>query len=156
MINKLWCVAKNGLVEPYEVDIIKETPKTYMIFSGIKQRIYKDDYGGYNEYCDYFIEEEKARKHYENIIWQQDFGNIKRTDTLRLPSWEEIQKRLEADIFFHVCSFDAILMFVSDMRIIINNYGYITLEKVYNEKLTKENYINACEICKKLFLGESK
>ena len=91
---------------------------------------------------------------HEEAEWYLQFGDITRTETLNLPTWEKIQKRLEADTSFNVYSFDEILMFVSDMRIIINNYGYKKLVKVYDEKLTKENYIKACEICKKLFLGE--
>lgn len=93
---------------------------------------------------------------HEEAEWYLQFGNITRTETLSLPAWGKIQKRLEADTSFNVCSFDEILMFISDMRIIIHNYGYKKLVKVYDKKLTKENYIKACEICKKLFLGEEE
>lgn len=163
MNNKLWCVAKNGLAEPYEVDIIKETPKTYMISSnGIKRRIYKDDSGGYHEYCRYFIEEEKARKYYENIIWRQGFSNIRRrvtytyTEILSLPIWEEIIKKVGNCGTHVIVEFNsknkpdnyALCIGASNNRIILTNYK--------SWKLTKENYIKACKICRRLFLGEEE
>lgn len=91
----------------------------------------------------------------EEAEWELEFGNITRTETLSLPTWEEIEKDLKN------CS-DGEYVIVDDDRVtfvyyklkkkpklsIIANFDAIEFDA------TKENYIEACKLAKKLFLGE--
>jgi len=86
----------------------------------------------------------------EEAEWALEFGNITREEKLSLPSWEEIKKG-RATFFSDVNH----LGFITPLDIIvINEYddGSKTLLKT---PLTKENYIEACRLAKKLFLGEN-
>ena len=97
----------------------------------------------------------------EDVEFSLEFQNITRTETLNLPTWEEIE-------------YDKIGRFIYSFHI-KNNYKFfgkltiwkniqlITIEGLvqgcqyelyFDEPLTKENYLEACKIAKKLFLGE--
>lgn len=83
------------------------------------------------------------------------YQNITRTETLSLPTWEEIKKEGSSPFF----AVDVFLGFITPLKvIIINKYGNGSgegyIEKIFEKPLTKENYYAACELCRKLFLGE--
>ena len=91
----------------------------------------------------------------EEAEWELEFGNITRTETLRLPSWEYWQKvskyGMYAMSFFdkenHYCE----LQILETIKVVKWGYGR-TVE--FENSVSKENYIEACRLCKKLFLGE--
>jgi len=110
---------------------------------------YKNDYYNCNltrSIDDLFETKEEAEEYLE-------FGNITRTERLDLPTWEEFNKK---GCFYFVGK----------------NYSFYQIYKRYNKihlewsddetyymtiqewKLTKENYLEARRLCKKLFLGE--
>ena len=78
-----------------------------------------------------------------------------RTETLELPMWEDVQEMLKAN-----CSIYEIIK-KYDIELVIEKSKYFPAQiKLYadNEKfnwnLSKENYIEACELCLRLFSGE--
>lgn len=80
----------------------------------------------------------------------------KQTETLSLPSWEEIKKKFKNNHKFGghlIVEFDDI-----QLMIFIDNYSkkFIELTNQHRKPLTKDNYIEACKLAKKLFLGEVK
>ncbi len=90
--------------------------------------------------------------------WEEEFGNITRTETLKLPTWEEFQQ--SKDIVFHNRDSEYSLYLNKEgknkvmIRIwqerINSEYGVC----IWGERATKENYTLACRKCKELFLGE--
>lgn len=89
----------------------------------------------------------------EEAEWQSEFSNITRTETLKLPTWEEFCKA--PNLKFCGAEHNLYHLF-SDLK-------WLWLEQVvdedwtiglYLERATKENYIEACRLAKKLFLGE--
>ena len=84
--------------------------------------------------------------------FELEFGNITRTETLKLPTWEEIDAGYELE-FGNSC----LEVYKTGNRILVKTdkdcysdlYAYI-----FDEPATKENYLEACELCRKLFLGE--
>ena len=87
----------------------------------------------------------------EEAEWEFEFGNITRTETLKLPSWEEFKKERFVEFFYN--EYDYMLQYQNISKKIAlyerNNKG-----DYYLSEATKENYIEACRIAKKLFLGE--
>ena len=100
---------------------------------------------------DWDISLDKLFETKEDAEFALKYRNITRTETLSLPSWEE----------FKIVHF-------------IDNVGtHYELEKIRNKicldfsndgeyyikdlqwEATKENYLQACELCRKLFLGEN-
>lgn len=106
-------------------------------------------------YHKYNIKEESAE-------WHKEFGNITRTETLKLPTWEEfIQNKKFVDgneIYFYDDIGMKYKLFKTQS--LNPNMIYLLEEGIQgdyvNEKyeLTKENYTLACRKCKELFLGE--
>ena len=96
----------------------------------------------------------------EEAEWELKFGNITRTETLRLPSWEEAQDK---DFHFcylyqveHFCFYIDIYNFTNEFRIRCSHGIHLddyVFDKTFDLR-DKENYIEACKLCKKLFLGE--
>ena len=88
----------------------------------------------------------------EEAEWELEFGNITRTERLKLPSWEE------KDVFFEFTDKDGndIDLTICYGKILIQYYNKdnIMTKEYFNKPLTKENYIEACRLCKKLFIGE--
>ena len=97
--------------------------------------------------------------------WELEFGNVTRTEKLELPSWEDTETEQfyvfgwwHGDVELAMRRFDAdddceylIVEHKSD-KYKENLYGQkvkIVFKKPYN----RENYIEACRLCKKLFLG---
>ena len=102
----------------------------------------------------------------EEAEWELEFGNITRTETLRLPTWKEFLKD-NFGIRFYYKSREFCLHKVRysaddnnpQWKINIyedycDDYDTVAWEKEWD--LTKENYIEACRLAKKLFLGEVK
>ena len=78
------------------------------------------------------------------------YKRIPRTEYLDLPDWEEIHYKLDLD-FIDKNKNKLVFRVRENFIDIINDkkkriYGY--------DNATKENYISACLLCKKLFLGE--
>ena len=105
----------------------------------------------------------------EDAEFERDFKDIRRTEVLNLPTWEEIQKK-RYDITFRIK--DDIITFTNQWyegyNIEMNSdplrneltKWYMTVEgdyKCYFDKLmSKENYLEACKVAKELFLkGEN-
>lgn len=88
----------------------------------------------------------------EEAEWELEFGNITRTEILKVPTWEEFRK-LGSFEFYGYHQRRTILFYdiVDDMIKLDNGNGdWYLFMKNHN----KENYIEACKLCKKLFLGE--
>lgn len=89
----------------------------------------------------------------EDAEFALEFQNITRTETLNLPTWEELNIIDEIKIngeygkryIVQVDEYD-ISIYASD------GYDFILYKRF---ERTKENYIKACTIARKLFLGES-
>ena len=100
--------------------------------------------------CDEFLENDESL-----LYWEKEFGCIKRTEKLELPTWEEIKvdfidnKRELGNYVvcvFDDCSIDIVVCCTGDIMISIYEINF------YKE-LTKENYTLACRKAKELFLG---
>lgn len=87
------------------------------------------------------IETEKFKKEFQNII---------REEILNLPTFEEL-KQIEKFEFKSADGYKYAILFVSNAKKLILT-GLI--ENKYYGEATKENYLEACKIAKKLFLGE--
>lgn len=101
----------------------------------------------------------------EDAEWELEFSNITRTETLSLPTWEEFCGcKCSNEFTFFANGFEYNLFATvrnkecgePDTLIIgINNLkmacGY---DEIFEKPLTKETYIEACKLAKKLFLGE--
>lgn len=79
--------------------------------------------------------------------------------SINLPSWEEIITDEKYKCFGFICFESNNIKIVVKLPNENDDYEHISI--AYNDKLidywgkaTKENYIKACEICRKLFLGE--
>lgn len=91
----------------------------------------------------------------EDAEWALRYKNIPRTEYLNLPTWEEIENDLKN------CS-DGDYVIVDDDRVTFVYYklkkkpklSIITNFDAIEFNATKDNYIKACELCRKLFLGE--
>lgn len=92
----------------------------------------------------------------EEAEWQLEFGNITRTETLELPTWEEVCKRKEEMKCWGrktIAEFDG-----EEVNIVVPvsqpDKTYIEIYGRFCRLFTKENYTEACRLAKKLFLGE--
>lgn len=89
----------------------------------------------------------------EEAEWCLEFGNITRTETLSLPTWEEFITMVSncEDFDFHTSKHKAV-----SMRVINRNYLVVEscFNRYYDNELTKENYIKACRVANDLFLGK--
>lgn len=102
-------------------------------------------------------------KEQEKLDWYLEFGNITRTETLSLPSWEEFNKIKELYFIFYVKQYEYTIFgtvkkteFGKCDTLIISKENHkmsCGYDEIFEAEYTKENYIEACEICKKLFLG---
>ena len=95
----------------------------------------------------------------EEFDWLLEFGNIQRTETLSLPTWEDMQNKIQSNGFGNkvIANFDSYVFEYKkslNLQVVIGiNLGSETL---YYGDLTKENYLEACRLAKKLFLGEKE
>lgn len=96
----------------------------------------------------------------ENCEEYAEFGNITRTDTLKMPTWNEFSKWDKSVKFFSNGTKYSMYVFVknkntNNCRIIIYADNGEQDWIVFEQPLTKENYDNARRICVNLFRGES-
>ena len=93
----------------------------------------------------------------EDADFALEFQNITRTETLNLPTWEELNKKVDTipNMFWQIAKCSEFILFLQTDKI-LNNTQIILRgnDDTYNWCLTKENYLEACKIAKKLFLGE--
>ena len=93
----------------------------------------------------------------EELDWEKEFGCIVRTQTISLPTWEEVISDLKDVPFgdYVIREFENVLLIYYRCK---NNEDIIGLykSKDYGEEwiATKENYTLACRKAKELFLGE--
>lgn len=89
------------------------------------------------------------------------YKNISRIDYLHLPLYEDFIKKYQTlgenliedeKCVMFTSAAETYSLYATDNEVWVgkDNSG----ERVFNDKLTKENYEKACEICRKLFLGE--
>lgn len=89
----------------------------------------------------------------EEAEWELEFGNITRTEKLELPTWERFTKNPYHPYFTITGKY--------------THHGYVEVDfNAKNEKVisvcgkyfdfTYAGYLEACRLCKKLFLGEEK
>ena len=84
----------------------------------------------------------------EDAEFALEFQNIPRTETLNLPTWKKFKKDE---------SFQFSDKYGSDWDLYIYSSGIIVLlngNKTYYFNNSKQGYLEACKIAKKLFLGE--
>ena len=93
----------------------------------------------------------------EEAEWHLKFSNITRTETVSLPSWEELNNDLKdcPDGEYVIVDDDKVTFTYHKLKeksklTIIESLDAIEFDA------TKENYIKACELAKKLFLGEEE
>lgn len=99
-------------------------------------------------FCSYrlqFLEEDV-----ETEKFKLEFQNITRTETLSLPTFEEL-KKFEVLDFKAKDGYQYTIYYISGFKTLA--ITGITGNKYYGEA-TKENYLEACKIAKNLFLGE--
>lgn len=98
----------------------------------------------------------------ENIKWYLKFGNIKRTQTLSLPSWEEIfaDKKILYNGIYNCYWLDNAWKYGIEICAYIKNNdfknGQIRVNGTYFNGITKKNYLKACILARKLYLKEQK
>ena len=83
----------------------------------------------------------------EDAEFALKYQDITRTETLSLPTWEEFVNSGKSIVFR-----DA----YGDIQELNQYNREININEQYCGYLTKENYLAACELCRKLFLGEDK
>ena len=89
----------------------------------------------------------------EDAEFVKEFKNITRTETLNLPTWEEL--KIIDEIKIYAGNGKRYLVQADEYDISVyasDRYDFILYKRL---KRTKENYIKACTIARKLFLGES-
>ena len=85
-----------------------------------------------------------------------EFKGIERIETLSLPSWEEMSESWYNEFKFvggNGLAYSLVVVNGGDKCIIIRDNLYLD-QRFYVDGTTKENYIKACKVAKKLFLGE--
>ena len=97
-----------------------------------------------------------TRKRYDRLFETKEeaefalrYQNITRTETLSLPTWEEI-KKYGRFTFEGKDKTKYTLYYISGFNT-LSLVGYIT---EYYGDFTLDNYYKCCELCRKLFLGE--
>ena len=76
-----------------------------------------------------------------------------RTEELNLPTWEEIEKIKEKDVY--IIAKPKEMRFYIDYKFLIPQIKLCTLEDVFYWNLDEEGYLSACDLCIKLFKGEA-
>ena len=146
----IYCVDWGNYIEELELCAKDEIAIIGEVYNEPKEclRHYRGKYGGSDAYMfkNLFATKEEAE-------WHKEFGNITRTETLKLPTWEEFIKDFESIKNFGtypVVDFDGLYM-----DIFVDNYGkkFIVMTTQPKMPLTKKNYTLACRKCKELFLG---
>ena len=91
----------------------------------------------------------------EEVDWDLEFGNITRTETLSLPNYKVAKTYIDTDKFIleDNSNFKFLLLSNPDNIIIVDKQQG---NQTFNKPLTKDNYIEACRLAKKLFLSEEE
>ena len=127
------------LIPENDIEIYENGNDSYIIYIFEPNRKYKDEI---------FAEELFETK--EDAEFANEFKNIKRTEILNLPTFEEL-KKFERFDFKAKDGHRYTIHFISGSNILVI-VGII--ENKYYGEATKENYLEACKIAKRLFLGE--
>lgn len=126
--------------------------------------VHYNDFAGHWQFSWNDTENEHRVADIEDIFDNQEeceeyaeFGNIMRTDTLKMPTWKDVLdicKTLEEQKRYTkiICEFDDVeLKIYKD-----NGIWFISIWNYdYDALLSRENYDNARRLCVKLFRGES-
>lgn len=86
----------------------------------------------------------------EDAEFAKEFKNITQTVTLSLPTFEEL-KQIEKFEFKSADGYRYSIFYIAGSNKLVL-FGIF--ENKYTGEATKENYLEACKIAKKLFLGE--
>lgn len=144
-------------------ELIKQNAIIYHLISKNYQEINANDVtqyilDGWELYKEYYFETK------EEVKWKLEFGNIERTKTLGLPTWEQFNYFKDTKScydgigtdYFRFIGYDYYIYYLSklDNRICLTKEDVCYYYPVKEWEITKENYIEACRVCKKLFLGE--
>lgn len=97
----------------------------------------------------------------EDALWNLEM-TATRTETLKLPKWEEFIQNDKQVIFYDKDKTYYLDKVMNRTHIIIGYKCIIDLNEeleanrynFYRKPATKENYIEACKLCLKLFMGE--
>lgn len=165
-------------------ELIKQGEGIYKLDSGkiykiqlINNNDYKVNIGTQDLYIDWRERNEYGygwwkndRISFENLFetkeeaeWELEFGNIARTETLRLPSWNDAQKGISYQFYapkgnVYLLETKVKTGYSCDREnpyiIRIERIGYSNNENDY--EFNKDNYIEACRLAKKLFMGEKQ
>ena len=124
------------------------------------QQIY---YSSSNDNYQYVFDDHSCIEFFEDELFETkedaeeyaEFGNVTRTERLKLPSWEDFKK---TQIFLFE-SKEKILMELAVWESIENRVIKVTTTNdwnvcFFNKPLTRENYNEARRLCVKLFKGE--
>lgn len=141
------------------LELIEQGATIYFVCNGNvdeKEGIYKDDFILNESYVSIYWSTRSHQVDYENLFetkeeaeWHREFGHIKRTEKLELPTWEEFDE-IKFVWFVDKMQNQCCLYYLNVAnKIFINVSG----EVVEIGEFTKENYTEACRKCKKLFIG---
>lgn len=98
----------------------------------------------------------------EEAEFELEFGNITRTETLKLPSWKKMKRKPTIINFMSkdcklckLCLGEIVAVIKNGTKSSKKRYVRVCIDKDehYFER-TEKGYIEACELCRKLFLGE--
>ena len=127
------------LIPENDIEIYANGNNSYILYALEPNRKYKNEI---------FAEELFETK--EDAEFAEEFQNITRTETLSLPTFEEFKKTQLFSFVGEDWNVYTIYYLSSFKTLAIAG---INRTKYYGEA-TKENYLEACKIAKKLFLGE--
>ena len=100
----------------------------------------------------------------ETVKFKCKYQNITRTETLSLPTWEEFEQKsyfdfiasdgrniiIEQTLLVDFAEEDCL----SDFNLVVSDWNGYSHKALFRGDYTKESYTKACELCRKLFLGE--
>lgn len=118
-----------------------------------KYKLYKDYFIDKNNLCacnkshtaiECVIKLDKLFETEEDAKWELEM-TATRTETLKLPTWEEFYNSGKSVVFRDACG---------DIQELNQYSREIYINTQYCGFLTKENYIKACKLCLRLFKGE--
>lgn len=155
-------------------ELINQKAIIYFVYHGYvdwKEGKYKNDFILCEDYVSIYWTTRSHQIKYEELFetredaeWYNEFGNIHRVEKLSLPTWEEFNKiefytKTARVIFEKTIESYPIHPDIEEEQ----DYEFIQIWELtfdggdilhYHELATKENYLDACRICKDLFLGE--
>lgn len=133
-------------------EYIKISPETHYIIEdrGYTRLIVKKKERDFNE--GYLEELFETEEDYEEFC---EFGKIVRQEELELPFWDELKEKINTGSFGFqdIKSFDDIkLRYKKELDGKVTIFVDKGKKTIFTKNLTRENYNEAREICKKLFL----